>query len=112
MRVSFGNGSFIHETFFDVQSIFILLHCLTAISSKNTLHYCYHKLYLNLIILAFTPKIEKMNLLTNLFYFILLFINPLTVYSHDVRFHNETEPGLKIYKVFAYKDGIAVVHLI
>ncbi|CAB4403043.1 unnamed protein product [Rhizophagus irregularis] len=53
-----------------------------------------------------------MNLLTNLFYFILLFINPLTVYSYDVILHNETEPGFKIYKVFSYRDGITVVHLV
>ncbi|GBC50609.1 uncharacterized protein OCT59_001463 [Rhizophagus irregularis] len=53
-----------------------------------------------------------MNLLTNLFYFILLFINPLTVYSYDVILHNETEPGFKIYKVLSYRDGITVVHLV
>ncbi|POG62803.1 hypothetical protein GLOIN_2v588234 [Rhizophagus irregularis DAOM 181602=DAOM 197198] len=53
-----------------------------------------------------------MTVLTNLFYFILLFINPLIVYSYDVILHNETEPGLKIYKVHTYRDGIAVVHLV
>ncbi|PKY32789.1 hypothetical protein RhiirB3_532211 [Rhizophagus irregularis] len=54
-----------------------------------------------------------MNLLvTKLFYFILLFVNPLTVYSYDVISHNETEPGFKIYKVITYRDGIAVIHLI
>ncbi|CAB5193391.1 unnamed protein product [Rhizophagus irregularis] len=54
-----------------------------------------------------------MNLLgINLFYFILLFINPLTVYSYNVISHNETEPGLEVFKVFSYRDGTAVILLI
>ncbi|CAB4493246.1 unnamed protein product [Rhizophagus irregularis] len=54
-----------------------------------------------------------MNLLgINLFYSILLFISPLTVYSYNVIPYNETEPGLEVYKVFSYRDETAVILLI
>ncbi|CAB4382861.1 unnamed protein product [Rhizophagus irregularis] len=54
-----------------------------------------------------------MNLLgINLFYSILLFISPLTVYSYNVIPYDETEPGLEVYKVFSYRDETAVILLI